>query len=208
MAELDDGDFELKDEELVDFEGSDYGFGSDEELELGEEDVALSKAAEEEVRALDLPGKLEKVGVESREGEVTEPAPKATADDLPERQEGAESGEIEEDREEKDEGVVAQPPPRLNSAPHRGFNNEGGRMRESRRRHRKADLEDGELDDAAMVKLILFLSLAPVVPALPLTAPFLLRVQALLLFSRHYLPSLRYNLQQCDFSLPSNRHSL
>ncbi|CAM6097714.1 unnamed protein product [Calypogeia fissa] len=159
MAEPDDGEYELKDEELVDFEGSDYGFGSDEELELeDEEDVALPIETEEEVvPALNDLSVLEKVEQETevkKGGAETEPAPgvaAAPANVETERREGAESGEIEEDREEKDDGVVAQPVPNLNSVPYRGgYHHEGGRVRESRRRHRKADLEDGELDDAAM----------------------------------------------------------
>ncbi|OAE21218.1 hypothetical protein AXG93_4012s1490 [Marchantia polymorpha subsp. ruderalis] len=41
MAEMDNGEYEVKDEELVDFEESDYGFGSNKELEIDDEVVQL-----------------------------------------------------------------------------------------------------------------------------------------------------------------------
>ncbi|OAE33592.1 hypothetical protein AXG93_4019s1000 [Marchantia polymorpha subsp. ruderalis] len=83
-----------------------------------------------------------------------------------ERREEAESGEIEEEKDEKDDGVVMQPLPSFVVA----NNNHSceGRVRETRRKHRKADLEDGELDDAATMIPILFLFVLylapPVVP--------------------------------------------
>ena len=128
MADLgEDEDYDLKDEELVDFEGSDYGFESAEE--------------EETVVA---PG-----------------APLPTAKVAP----ALGSGEIENVKDEGD-GVIVQPPV-IVVVDHPS----------KYRLARKPDLEDGELDDAAMV-IILFTS-----PYLHANAPSLSSARHLSSFS-------------------------
>lgn len=135
MAEGDEEEYEVKDEELVDFEGSDYGFESEEEVSVVENTTGSHKRFENERPAAE-------VEPEEEIGKPLEVVARAV-----EKKEGVESGEIEEEKDEK-EGVVVQPPQK-------------NVVVESRqRKQKKADLEDGELDDAAMVIIRAFLSLS------------------------------------------------
>ncbi|BBN04887.1 hypothetical protein MPTK1_3g08560 [Marchantia polymorpha subsp. ruderalis] len=152
MAEMDNGEYEVKDEELVDFEGSDYGFGSDEELEIDDEVVQPHLVGVEGNAVLTSEeGKQTETGQQVNGGGPLHPGEHDVMflnETENERREGAESGEIEEEKDEKDDGVVVQP---LSSFVVANNNHSyEGRVGETRRKHRKADLEDGELDDAAM----------------------------------------------------------
>ncbi|OAE34745.1 hypothetical protein AXG93_2528s1100 [Marchantia polymorpha subsp. ruderalis] len=166
MAEMDNGEYEVKDEELVDFEGSDYGFGSDEELEIDDEVVQPHLVGVEGNAVLTSEeGKQTETGQQVNGGGPLHPGEHDVMflnETENERREGAESGEIEEEKDEKDDGVVVQP---LSSFVVANNNHSyEGRVGETRRKHRKADLEDGELDDAAM-PLSRKLDLAPPPPS-------------------------------------------
>lgn len=157
MAEGETAEFEVKDEELVDFEGSDYGFGSDEELEIEEIRKQSTDAG-----LPSTPASSGRFGQDLASADYSPMATDTSAFDAASEgqqaslKEGAESGEIQEEKEEKEDGAVMQPA-MARIASGEGASNGGKRVAESRfKKHRKADLEDGELDDAAVV--IIFFS--------------------------------------------------
>ncbi|OAE34943.1 hypothetical protein AXG93_1333s1250 [Marchantia polymorpha subsp. ruderalis] len=144
MAEMDNGEYEVKDEELVDFEELGYGFESDEELEIDKE--VVQPHFEENVVLTSQEGKQSDTGQQVNGGGPLHSVKQEVTEN--ERRREAGSGEIEEEKDEKDDGVVMQPLPSFVVA-----NNNHScerRVRETRRKHRKANLEDGKLDDAAM----------------------------------------------------------
>lgn len=134
-VDVEEEEYEVKDEELVDFEGSDYGFESADELEEEEAQNDNNGGAEDE-RVVSAEGEKD----EKKGGDDVDVDAVVAAVAMDEK-EGVESGEIEE---ENDEEVG---------------NNKGSVVvevsRQRRAKVRKADLEDGELDDAAMVMIIL-----------------------------------------------------
>ncbi|KAL3695867.1 hypothetical protein R1sor_009943 [Riccia sorocarpa] len=153
MAEIDYGDYEVKDEELVDFEDSDYGFGSDVELEVDYE-VDQPKTAEVDSSTRAKIGESDEKQTEAAHLDTGNEAAESLGEAVTlntavekERKEEVKRGKIEE-KDEKEDGVVVQ---QLSSfaVVTSGYSLEG-KVEEARRKHRKADLEDGELDDAAM----------------------------------------------------------
>lgn len=164
MAEMDNGEYEVKDEELVDFEELDYGFESDEELEIDKE--VVQPHLEGNAVLTSQEGKQSDTGQHVNGGGPLHSGKQEVTEN--ERRGEAESGEIEEEKDEKDDGVVMQPLPSFVVA-----NNNHScerRVRETRRKHCKGDLEDGKLDDTAMVIPILFLFVLYLAPhAVPTT---------------------------------------
>jgi len=133
-VDVEEEEYEVKDEELVDFEGSDYGFESADELE--EEEAENNNNGAEDERVVSAGREKEKE--EEKGGGDVDVVEAAVAR---QEKEGVESGEIEEENDEevgnKKGSVVVEV------------------SRQRRAKVRKADLEDGELDDAAMVMIIL-----------------------------------------------------
>eukprot|EP01018_Ginkgo_biloba_P027284 Gb_18652 [translate_table: standard] len=157
-------EFELKDEELVDFDGSDYSIGFDDEFGDEEEvggpststkadNVSLEQAEHDEQFETGIIHPTcsgdyinsaicfssEKSKVEARNDLLKDQDSSHSYS-----QEGAESGEIEEDKNEREDGSVSQP---VFSFDKNNLGNEG--CQGKARKHFRADLEDGELDDSA-----------------------------------------------------------
>lgn len=138
-VDVEEEEYEVKDEELVDFEGSDYGFESADELEEEEAENNDNGGAEDE-RVVSAGREKDKEKEKEKGGDDVDVDVVAAAVAMEEK-EGVESGEIEEENDEevgnKKGSVVVEV------------------SRQRRAKVRKADLEDGELDDAAMVMIIL-----------------------------------------------------
>lgn len=159
MEEQDEGELEFREEELVDFEGSDYSIEYDDEFgyeeEMGgplsstiSEDILLEQTEHcEQPRRKNafLTGDHinSTVGhtIEGLEFEVGDAQP----NHLDHTQDAAESGDIEEGKYEKDDFTVS----RISSSFDTNILDYKG-SQVGAKKHLRADLEDGELDDAAM----------------------------------------------------------
>lgn len=158
-----EGEFEFNEEELVDFEGSDYSIELDEEF--GDEEVGASLTSTnvetilfEQTEYVKQPertvcpfsgGQISTAmcsTTERSEMEAENAAPKLLVIRHSCSQEGVESGEIEEDKDEKEDGAASQT---ASSVDTRNLEDKGWHDKD--RKHLRADLEDGELEDAAMV---------------------------------------------------------
>lgn len=160
MEEQDEGELEFREEELVDFEGSDYSIEYDDEFgyeeEMGgplsstvSEDILLEQTEHCEQprrKNASLTGDHinSTVGhtIEGLEFEVGDAQP----NHLDDTQDAAESGDIEEGKYEKDDFTVS----RISSSSDTNILDYKG-SQVGAKKHLRADLEDGELDDAAMV---------------------------------------------------------
>ncbi len=173
MAEWED-EYEVKDEELVDFEGSDYGFDSDDER------------LEEEVTAVERNGNSNHKRSETEQAMA---APAAAAAAMEGNNKTLEKKENEnEEKENKKMGALKlqnqgkeaeKSGAGLERGGHHNYKQDDGKRDATvapvskssvallegegkgvglsrHRKHHKADLEDGELDDAAMVILAFF----------------------------------------------------
>lgn len=168
-ATADDEDYDVKDEELVDFEGSDYGFDSaDEEEQRVEDQAAVAVAVA--VAASPAPQHVKINEEEEEEREQIPPLappppslPPAPSSCAPAPASGDASGiadanaSAEAAAEAPPVAVVVDDPPsskldKLFPRP-------------------KPDLEDGELDDAAMVIILSLLSRISTLPFPPLSSP-------------------------------------
>ncbi|KAJ7563438.1 hypothetical protein O6H91_03G110100 [Diphasiastrum complanatum] len=155
MADGDLEGFEVKDEELVDFEGSDYGFGSDEELDVEEDQHENS--AEHKFANLQELVKANKDAsptkyMSQKEGRVAEITSRDVVQGVlnlsqPENREESEAGEIENNWPEKQGRVSIQ----LISST--ALSGKGDRKEMAgdayHKKHFKAELEDGELVELA-----------------------------------------------------------
>ncbi|XP_057849744.1 uncharacterized protein LOC131060522 isoform X1 [Cryptomeria japonica] len=158
-----EGEFEFNEEELVDFEGSDYSIEFDEEF--GDEDVGapLTSTKVENIlyeqtehikqpeRRTGYPFSGDQISTavcsttERSEIEAENATPNLLVIRHSCSQEGVESGEIEEDKDEKEDGAASQTASSFDAT---NLEDKGWQGRD--RKHLRADLEDGELEDAAM----------------------------------------------------------
>lgn len=164
MEDQDEGELEFREEELVDFEGSDYSIGYDNEFSYEEEvggpssstkseDILLEQIEHNEqskrkIASLTFPGDHMNSAVcytiEGPEFEVGDSQPKHLDDYH--RQDVAESEEIEEGKYLKEDFSVSQTGSSFDT---NILDNKGCQV--GAKKHLRADLEDGELDDTAMV---------------------------------------------------------
>jgi hypothetical protein len=205
MAEWED-EYEVKDEELVDFEGSDYGFDSDDER-LEEEVTAVERngssnhkrSETEQAMAAPAPAAmdgnnktLEKKEKENEEKENKKMGALKLQNQRKEAEKssaGLERGGHHNNKQDdgKRDATVA-PVSKSSVALLEGEGKGVGLSRH--KKHHKADLEDGELDDAAMVILAFFsLDLPTIFPLYPIL--FLSLSMSLSLGIHSFFPPLR-----------------
>lgn len=159
MEEQDEGELEFREEELVDFEGSDYSieyndeFGYEEEVGGPLSSTKSEEILQEQTEHCEQPRRkiasLTGDHINSTVGRTTEGLEFEVGDSQPKHldhiQDAAESGEIEEGKYDKDDFTVS----RISSSFDTNILDYKG-SQVGAKKHLRADLEDGELDDAAM----------------------------------------------------------
>lgn len=159
MEEQDEGELEFREEELVDFEGSDYSieyndeFGYEEEVGGPLSSTKSEDILQEQTEHCEQPRRkiasLTGDHINSTVGRTTEGLEFEVGDSQPKHldhiQDAAESGEIEEGKYDKDDFTVS----RISSSFDTNILDYKG-SQVGAKKHLRADLEDGELDDAAM----------------------------------------------------------
>lgn len=159
MEEQDEGELEFREEELVDFEGSDYSieyndeFGYEEEVGGPLSSTKSEDILQEQTEHCEQPRRkiasLTGDHINSTVGRTTEGLEFEVGDSQPKHldhiQVAAESGEIEEGKYDKDDFTVS----RISSSFDTNILDYKG-SQVGAKKHLRADLEDGELDDAAM----------------------------------------------------------
>lgn len=159
MEEQDEGELEFREEELVDFEGSDYSieyndeFGYEEEVGGPLSSTKSEDILQEQTEHCEQPRRkiasLTGDHINSTVGRTTEGLEFEVGDSQPKHldhiQDAAESGEIEEGKYDKDDFTVS----RISSSFDTNILDYKG-SQVGAKKHLRADLEDGELDDTAM----------------------------------------------------------
>lgn len=159
MEEQDEGELEFREEELVDFEGSDYSieyndeFGYEEEVGGPLSSTKSEDILQEQTEHCEQPRRkiasLTGDHINSTVGRITEGLEFEVGDSQPKHldhiQDAAESGEIEEGKYDKDDFTVS----RISSSFDTNILDYKG-SQVGAKKNLRADLEDGELDDAAM----------------------------------------------------------